>query len=129
MPSAQTIISMTPAHVCVPLERPLKVATFEVHAIDTCCVTLRTKEGLKGHGWCFAFGPERTRAMIAMVRDLFANLLGKDPAEAETELGGDAQGGELRRSRRHQRPGDVRARYRLLGPGRARRRASRSGSS
>ena len=84
MPSSQTIISMTPAHVCVPLERPLKVATFEVHAVDTCCVTLRTKEGLKGHGWCFAFGPERTRAMIAMVRDLFANLLGKDPADAET---------------------------------------------
>ena len=74
---------MTPAHVCVPLERSLKVATFEVHAVDTCCVTLRTKEGLKGHGWCFAFGPERTRAMIAMARDLFANLLGKDPADAE----------------------------------------------
>ena len=83
MPSSQTIISMTPAHVCVPLERSLKVATFEVHAVDTCCVTLRTKEGLKGHGWCFAFGPERTRAMIAMARDLFANLLGKDPADAE----------------------------------------------
>ena len=83
MPSSQTIISMTPAHVCVPLERPLKVATFEVHAVDTCCVTLRTKEGLKGHGWCFAFGPERTRAMIAMVRDLFANLLGRNPADAD----------------------------------------------
>ncbi len=81
MPSSLTIVSMTPAHVCVPLPRPLKVATFEVRAVDTCCVTLRTKEGLKGHGWCFAFGPERVRAMLAMMRDLFSTLLGKNPAD------------------------------------------------
>ena len=83
MSSSQTIISMTPAHVSVPLPRPLKVATFEARAVDTCCVTLRTKEGLKGHGWCFAFGPERARAMTAMARDLFVNLLGGDPSKTD----------------------------------------------
>ena len=83
MPSSRTIISMTPAHVSLPLPRPLRVGAFEARAVDTCCVTLRTREGLKGRGWCFAFGPERARAMLAMARDLFANLLGRDPAEAD----------------------------------------------
>ncbi len=83
MPASPGILSVTPVHVCVPLARPLKVATFEVRAVDTCCITLRTKEGRKGHGWCFAFGPERVRAMIAMVRDLFPVLLGKDPADLD----------------------------------------------
>lgn len=83
MPSSRTIISMTPAHVSLPLPRPLRVGTFEARAVDTCYVTLRTREGLKGRGWCFAFGPERARAMLAMARDLFANLLGRDPAETD----------------------------------------------
>ena len=74
---------MTPAHVSLPLPRPLWVGAFEARAVDTCCVTLRTREGLKGRGWCFAFGPERARAMLAMARDLFANLLGRDPAETD----------------------------------------------
>lgn len=82
MPASEAIVSMTPVHLCVPLPRPLRTATFEMRAVDTCCVTLRTKGGRKGRGWCFAFGPERARAMMAMARDLFATLLGRDPADA-----------------------------------------------
>lgn len=80
---ALTLLSATPAHVRVPLPRPLAVSTFRLPAVDTCAVTLRTREGLKGIGWCFAFGPERARALMAMVRDLFGVLAGKDPREAE----------------------------------------------
>jgi len=76
--SPLTVVSVTPAHVRVPLPRPLEVATFKLPAVDTCCVTVRTREGPKGTGWCFAFGPERARALVAMVRDLAGVLVGRD---------------------------------------------------
>jgi L-alanine-DL-glutamate epimerase-like enolase superfamily enzyme len=80
--SSLTLLSATPAHVRVPLPRPLAVSTFRLPAVDTCAVTVRTREGLKGIGWCFAFGPERARALMAMVRDFFGVIAGKDPREA-----------------------------------------------
>ncbi|MEK6712437.1 MAG: mandelate racemase/muconate lactonizing enzyme family protein [Nitrospinota bacterium] len=82
-PSPLTLLMATPVHVRVPLPRPLAVSTFRLPAVDTCAVTLRTREGLKGIGWCFAFGPERARALMAMVRDLFGVIAGKDPRDAE----------------------------------------------
>lgn len=81
--SSLTLLMATPAHVRVPLPRPLEVSTFRLPAVDTCAVTVRTREGLKGIGWCFAFGPERARALMAMVRDLFGVIAGKDPRDAE----------------------------------------------
>ncbi len=78
-----TIQTMALAAVRVPLPRPLAVSTFQLPGVDTCCLTLRTREGVNGVGWCFAFGPERLRALCAMVRDLFGLLVGRDPRETE----------------------------------------------
>lgn len=78
-----SLLTMTIGFVRVPLPRTLKVATFDLPGVDTCCVTLRTREGIDGVGWCFAFGPERLRALAAMVRDQFSTLIGKDPRNTE----------------------------------------------
>lgn len=78
-----TIQTLAVSHVRVPLPRPAAVATFEIPAVDTCVITLRVKEGLSGIGWCAAFGAERCRAMMAMVRDLFGVLINKDAADTE----------------------------------------------
>ncbi|MDA0999530.1 MAG: mandelate racemase/muconate lactonizing enzyme family protein, partial [bacterium] len=78
-----TIITMNVQQVRVPLPRPLAVSTFELPGVDTCCVTLRTREGLDGIGWCFAFGPEKLRALTAMVRDSLSAITGKDPRNTE----------------------------------------------
>ncbi len=84
MPSGKlSLLTMTVGFIRVPLPRPLKVATFDLPGVDTCCVTLRTREGINGAGWCFAFGAERLRALAAMVRDQFATLIGKDPRNTE----------------------------------------------
>ncbi len=78
-----SLLTMTVGFIRVPLPRPLKVSTFDLPGVDTCCVTLRTREGLSGVGWCFAFGAERLRALAAMVRDQFSTLIGKDPRNTE----------------------------------------------
>ncbi len=81
--SKLTIQTISLGLVRVQLPRPLKVSTFDLPGVDTCCVTLRTREGLSGVGWCFAFGAERLRALAAMVRDQFSTLIGKDPRNTE----------------------------------------------
>lgn len=83
MSSNLSIQTISLGLVRVPLPRPLKVSTFDLPGVDTCCVTLRTREGIDGVGWCFAFGPERLRALAAMVRDQFSVLIGKDPRNTE----------------------------------------------
>ena len=78
-----TIQTIAVSHVRVPLPWPAAVSTFRIPAVDTCAITLRTREGLSGIGWCAAFGAERCRALMAMVRDLFGVLINKDAADTE----------------------------------------------
>ena len=78
-----TIQTITVSHIRVPLPRPAAVSTFKIPAVDTCAVTLRTREGLSGVGWCSAFGAEKCRALMAMVRDLFGTLINKDANDTE----------------------------------------------
>ena len=64
------ILSVTPIHLSIPLVKPVFVSTFQMEYIETCLVRVRTLNGLEGIGWSFAFGAERARALVAMVRDL-----------------------------------------------------------
>lgn len=82
-PQKLTVQTINVQAVRVPLPEPLHVSTFKIPAVDTCCITLRTREGINGVGWCFAFGAARLRALMAMVRDQFGTLIGKDPRETE----------------------------------------------
>ncbi len=84
MPDAKlTIQTIAVSHVRVPLPKPAAVATFQIPAVDTCAITLRTREGVSGVGWCAAFGAEKCRALMAMVRDLFGTMIGRDPRNTE----------------------------------------------
>ena len=78
-----TVQTIAVSHVRVPLPKPAAVSTFKIPAVDTCAVTLRTREGLSGTGWCAAFGAEKCRALMAMVRDLFGTLINKDANDTE----------------------------------------------
>lgn len=78
-----TIQTIAVSHVRVPLPKPAAVSTFKIPAVDTCAVTLRTREGLSGVGWCAAFGAEKCRALMAMVRDLFGTLINRDANDTE----------------------------------------------
>jgi L-alanine-DL-glutamate epimerase-like enolase superfamily enzyme len=78
-----TIQTITVSHVRVPLPKPAAVSTFKIPAVDTCVITLRTREGLSGIGWCAAFGAEKCRALMAMVRDLFGTLINRDASDTE----------------------------------------------
>jgi len=77
------ILSVTPIHLSIPLAKPAFVSTFHMKSVETCLVKVRTTDGLEGLGWCFSFGPERARALVAMVRDLAGILTGKDPTKLE----------------------------------------------
>jgi L-alanine-DL-glutamate epimerase-like enolase superfamily enzyme len=78
-----TIQTVDVSHVRAPLPKPAAVSTFQIPAVDTCAITLRTREGVSGVGWCAAFGAEKCRALMAMVRDLFGVLVGKDAGDTE----------------------------------------------
>jgi L-alanine-DL-glutamate epimerase-like enolase superfamily enzyme len=78
-----TIQTIEVSHVRAPLPKPAAVSTFQIPAVDTCAITLRTREGVSGVGWCAAFGAEKCRALMAMVRDLFGVLIGKDAGDTE----------------------------------------------
>ncbi len=77
------ILSVTPIHLSIPLAKPVYVSTFHMKSVETCLVKVRTKDGLEGLGWSFAFGAERARAIVAMVRDLAGVLVGKDSTKLE----------------------------------------------
>ena len=77
------IQTITVSHIRVPLPKPAAVSTFKIPAVDTCAVTLRTRDGLSGMGWCAAFGAEKCRALMAMVRDMFGVLINKDSNDTE----------------------------------------------
>lgn len=77
------ILSVTPIHLSIPLVKPVFVSTFQMKYIETCLVRVRTLNGFEGIGWSFAFGAERARALVAMVRDLSGVLIGEDATKLE----------------------------------------------
>ncbi len=68
----------------LPLPRPLKTALHDIRAVDTVLVRMETDAGAVGHGYAFAFGPQRAAALRALVEDLQPLWHGEDPAAARS---------------------------------------------
>lgn len=79
-----TVIESVDVHfVSIPLEQPLITAAFPIPAIDTAMMCVRTRGGLKGWAWSFAFGHGKVASLVRMMEDLGTLAVGQDAVATE----------------------------------------------
>ncbi len=62
----------------IPFPTPLKTSRFDIPAVDTLLVDVRTDQGISGLSWVFAFGQEQLKVLKAMVDDVAGLVRGED---------------------------------------------------
>jgi L-alanine-DL-glutamate epimerase-like enolase superfamily enzyme len=67
--------------VSVPMDRPIRTPIHHITTVDNVLVTVHTESGLSGFAYLWTFGPERARALAALVHDLERLLVGRDALE------------------------------------------------
>lgn len=65
--------------VSVPMDRPIVSAVRRAEAVELVLIDVETDEGLVGQSYLQAFGPQRARAVQALIADLAEVLVGEDP--------------------------------------------------
>lgn len=79
-----TVIESVTVHfVSIPLEQPLITAAFPIPAIDTAMMCVRTRGGLEGWAWSFAFGRGKVASLVRMMEDLGTLVVGRDALATE----------------------------------------------
>src|SRR5687768_15569726 len=77
-PSGLTIQEITARAVVVPLSRPLRTAVGEIPAAPLVLIDLKTRQGVVGRSYLFAYTEVALAALTTLVEEIGRELHGRD---------------------------------------------------